>query len=146
MNLRGTFLFVQACLPWLKRSEEGRVVVISLITGPSTAEPGYSHCAASKAGQLGFVRAAAIELAPHGVTVNAVLPGHTLTEGYGQPSADAIERMEASIPLRRLGKVEDIANAVLFLASREAAYITGQTIVVDGGQVLPEWPFTASQG
>ncbi len=140
VNLRGTFLCVQACLPWLKRSGAGRVVAISSITGPTTGDAGFSHYAASKAGQLGFVRSAAIELAPHGITVNAVLPGNTLTEGYGQPGEAELERMKACIPLRRLGTVEEMAHAVLFLASREAGYITGQTITVDGGQTLPEWP------
>jgi 3-oxoacyl-[acyl-carrier protein] reductase len=77
-------------------------------------------------------------LAPRKITVNAVLPGNILTEGLEAMGADYIAKMEASIPLKRLGSVEDIANAALFLASEEAAYITGQTITVDGGQVLPE--------
>ena len=140
VNLRGSFLAVRSCLPWLKRSGAGRVVLTSSISGPVTGQPGYSHYSASKAGQVGFVRTAAIELARHGITVNAVLPGNTLTEGYGQPSAADLEKMKACIPLGRFGTPEDMAYAVLFLASREAAYITGQTITVDGGQTLPEWP------
>ena len=146
VNLRGSFLAVRACLPWLKRSGEGRVVLTSSITGPITGQPGLSHYAASKAGQVGFVRTAAIELAPHGITVNTVLPGNTLTEGYGQPSEAELERMRACIPLRRLGTPEDMAHAVLFLVSREAAYITGQTITVDGGQTLPEWQMPPGGG
>jgi 3-oxoacyl-[acyl-carrier protein] reductase len=138
VNLKGTFLSVQACLPALKASGRGRVVVTSSITGPITGNAGWSHYASSKAGQLGFIRTAAIELAPHHITVNAVLPGNIATEGLEDLGPGYMARMTAAIPARRLGSVEDVAFAALFLASDEAAYITGQTIVVDGGQVLPE--------
>ncbi len=137
-NLKGTFLSVSACLPALKRSGRGRIVITSSITGPITGYPGWTHYGASKAGQLGFMRTAAIELARFGITVNAVMPGNITTEGLAAEGEEYAQRMAASIPLRRLGSVEDIAHAALFLASDEAAYITGQTIVVDGGQVLPE--------
>jgi 3-oxoacyl-[acyl-carrier protein] reductase len=137
-NLKGTFLSVDACLPALKARGEGRIVVISSITGPITGYAGWSHYAASKAGQLGFIRTAAIELAPRHITVNAVLPGNIRTEGVEALGAEYIARMTSAIPQRRLGSVEDVAYAVLFLASDEAAFITGQTLVVDGGQVLPE--------
>jgi 3-oxoacyl-[acyl-carrier protein] reductase len=136
-NLRGTFLCVSACLPALKRAK-GRIVVTSSITGPITGYPGWSHYGASKAGQLGFIRTAAIELAPAGVTINAVMPGNIATEGLDGLGPDYIAKMESSIPMKRLGTVEDIANAVLFFASDEAGYITGQTLVIDGGQTLPE--------
>jgi 3-oxoacyl-[acyl-carrier protein] reductase len=138
VNLKGTFLTVNACLPALKQSGKGRIIVTSSITGPITGYPGWSHYAASKAGQLGFVRTAAIELAPHKITVNAVLPGNILTEGVEALGVEYMARMTAAIPQKRLGSVEDIAYAALFLASDEAAFISGQTIVVDGGQVLPE--------
>jgi 3-oxoacyl-[acyl-carrier protein] reductase len=137
-NLKGTFLTVNACLPALKARGQGRIIVTSSITGPITGYPGWSHYAASKAGQLGFVRSAALELAPQNITVNAVLPGNILTEGVEALGLEYIARMTSAIPQRRLGSVEDVAYAVLFLASDEAAFITGQTIVVDGGQVLPE--------
>jgi 3-oxoacyl-[acyl-carrier protein] reductase len=138
VNLKGTFLTVHACLTDLKARGKGRIIVTSSITGPITGYPGWSHYAASKAGQLGFVRTAAIELAPHNITVNAVLPGNILTEGIEALGPEYIARMTSAIPQRRLGSVEDVAYAALFLASDEAAFITGQTIVVDGGQVLPE--------
>jgi 3-oxoacyl-[acyl-carrier protein] reductase len=138
INLKGTFLTVSACLAALKAAGTGRIIVTSSITGPITGYPGWSHYAASKAGQLGFVRTAAIELAPHHITVNAVLPGNILTEGVEALGPEYIARMTSAIPQRRLGSVEDVAYAALFLASDEAAFITGQTIVVDGGQVLPE--------
>ena len=137
-NLRGTILSVQACLPALAASGHGRVVLTSSITGPITGFPGWAHYGASKAGQLGFLRTAAIELAARGVTINAVLPGNIVTEGLDELGEEYQAQMAASIPLRRLGTVEEIGHAALFLATDEAGYITGQTIVVDGGQVLPE--------
>ena len=137
-NLKGTILSVQACLGPLAASGRGRVILTSSITGPITGYPGWAHYGASKAGQLGFLRTAAIELATSGITVNAVLPGNIVSEGLDELGEDYLASMTASIPLRRLGTVEDIGYAALFLASDEAGYITGQTIVVDGGQVLPE--------
>jgi 3-oxoacyl-[acyl-carrier protein] reductase len=137
-NLKGTFLALTACLPAMKARRRGRVVVTSSITGPITGYPGWTHYGASKAGQLGLVRSAALELAPYGVTINAVMPGNVITEGLDGMGQDYLDQMTASIPLQRLGSVDDIANAALFFASDEAAYVTGQTLVVDGGQVLPE--------
>jgi 3-oxoacyl-[acyl-carrier protein] reductase len=138
VNLKGSFLSVSACLPQMKRQNQGRIVLTSSITGPITGYPGWTHYGASKAGQLGFMRTAAIELAPWNITVNAVMPGNILTEGLDGLGDDYLATMAASIPMKRLGSVADIANAALFFASEEAGYITGQTIVVDGGQVLPE--------
>jgi 3-oxoacyl-[acyl-carrier protein] reductase len=138
INLKGTFLTVKACLPGLKARGKGRIIVTSSITGPITGYPGWSHYGASKAGQLGFVRTAAIELAPSNITVNAVLPGNILTDGIKALGDEYIARMTSAIPQRRLGSVEDVAYAALFLASDEAGFISGQTLVVDGGQVLPE--------
>ncbi|HEY6788249.1 MAG TPA: 3-oxoacyl-ACP reductase FabG [Trebonia sp.] len=139
-NLKGTILTVQACLPLLKASGRGRVILTSSITGPITGFPGWTHYGASKAGQLGFMRTAAIELARFGITVNAVLPGNIMTEGLAGMGEDYIAGMTAAIPMRKLGSVADIGYAALFFATDEAAYITGQSIVVDGGQVLPESP------
>jgi 3-oxoacyl-[acyl-carrier protein] reductase len=137
-NVKGTLLSVQACLPALRASGRGRVILTSSITGPITGYPGWSHYGASKAAQLGFMRTAAIELAPMRITVNAVLPGNIATEGLADLGADYRASMEASIPQRRLGDVEDIGYAALFFATDEAAYVTGQALAVDGGQVLPE--------
>lgn len=137
-NVRGTMLTVQACIPALQRSGHGRVILTSSITGPITGFPGWSHYGASKAAQLGFMRTTAIELAPLGITVNAVLPGNIATEGLADLGEEYRKAMEMSIPQRRLGEVEDIGNAALFFATDEAAYVTGQAIVVDGGQILPE--------
>ncbi|MBL8931892.1 MAG: 3-oxoacyl-ACP reductase FabG [Kineosporiaceae bacterium] len=137
-NVKGGMLSVQACLPALTASGRGRVILTSSITGPITGYPGWSHYGASKAAQLGFMRTAAIELAPRGITVNAVLPGNIATEGLADLGPEYRRAMEMSIPQRRLGEVSDIGNAALFFATDEAAYITGQALVVDGGQILPE--------
>ncbi|MBB4287439.1 3-oxoacyl-ACP reductase FabG [Roseospira goensis] len=138
VNLKGTFLCVKACLPWFEAAGRGRVVVTSSITGPVTGFPGWTHYGASKAGQLGFLRTAAMELARYNTTINAVQPGNIATEGLSDLGDDYLATMAASIPLKRLGAVEDIANTALFFASDEAGYITGQALVVDGGQILPE--------
>jgi len=137
-NVKGTFFAVQAALEPLTASGHGRVVLTSSITGPITGFPGWSHYGASKAAQLGFMRTAAIELAPRGITVNAVLPGNIETEGLDELGPDYRATMAASIPMKRLGSVADIGHAALFFASDEAGYVTGQALVVDGGQVLPE--------
>jgi 3-oxoacyl-[acyl-carrier protein] reductase len=137
-NLKGCFLSVQACVPYLKMSKQGRVVITSSITGPVTGFPGWAHYGATKAGQLGFMRTACIELAKYGITVNAVMPGNIITEGLKDLGEGYLKSMDASVPLKRLGEVDDIGHAALFFASKEAAYITGQTITVDGGQILPE--------
>ena len=137
-NLKGTFLAIKACVPHLKNSSQGRIVITSSITGPVTGYPGWTHYGATKAGQLGFMRTACIELAKYGITVNAVMPGNIVTEGLAGLGEDYQRSMAASVPLKRLGSVEDIGHAAAYFASKEAAYVTGQTIIVDGGQILPE--------
>jgi 3-oxoacyl-[acyl-carrier protein] reductase len=138
VNLRSAFLSVKACIPYFEKAGKGRVILTSSITGPVTGYPGWAHYGASKSGQMGFLKTAAMELSKYNTTINAVLPGNIYTEGLQDLGADYLETMAASIPLKRLGQVEDIGNAALFFASDEAAYITGQSIIVDGGQILPE--------
>jgi len=137
-NLKGAIMCVQACETSLIQSGCGRVILISSITGAITGMSGYSLYGASKAAMLGFMRSVALEFAPKAVTVNAILPGNILTEGLSAIGEEYISTMSASVPVGRLGSVDDIAHAALFLASRHSGFITGQTIVVDGGQVLPE--------
>jgi 3-oxoacyl-[acyl-carrier protein] reductase len=139
VNLRGCFLAIQACIPSMRAQRYGRIVLTSSITGPRVSSPGHGHYSASKAGINGLIRAAAVELAPDGITVNGVEPGNILTEGMqAERSPEFIQAMERSVPLGRLGRPRDVAHVVLFLTSDEAAYITGTTIIVDGGQILPE--------
>jgi len=139
-NLKSAFFALRACLQLLKQSPAGRIVFVSSITGPVTGYPGLAHYGASKAGMDGFMRTAALEVAPFGITVNAVAPGSIATEGLTGLGAEAIAAMEALIPLRRLGHPHDVANAVLYLASDLASFVTGQSVVIDGGQILPEIP------
>ncbi|MGE2716252.1 3-oxoacyl-ACP reductase FabG [Mycolicibacterium litorale] len=138
VNFKGTVYIVQAALSALAASGRGRVIVTSSITGPVTGYPGWSHYGASKSAQLGFIRTAAMELAPKRITINAVLPGNIVTEGLVDMGEDYMNQMAAAIPAGRLGSVADIGNAALFFATDEAGYITGQSLIVDGGQILPE--------
>jgi len=141
VNLKGTFLTVQACLPQMIKQCYGRVLVTSSITGPKTGIPGQAHYAATKGGVNGFIRTAALEFSKYNITVNGVEPGNILTDTLKELGESHVRGMAESIPLGRLGKPEDVAYAMLYLASDEAEWITGVTIVVDGGQILPESKF-----
>lgn len=139
VNLKGTYLAARAALPVMKAQKQGRMIFTSSITGPRVSSPGHGHYSASKAGINGFIKAAALEFSHYGITVNGIEPGNILTEGMKlHRSAGFIKTMKDAVPLGRLGTPRDIANAALFLASDDASYITGTTIVVDGGQTLPE--------
>lgn len=139
VNLSAAFWLCQAALPHFRQLGHGRLLITSSVTGPRVAYPGLAHYAASKAGVNGFIRAAALELAPLGVTVNGVEPGMIATPAVGNLGDDArAEALCRAVPVGRLGRPDDIAATMLFLASDGAAYITGQTIVVDGGATLPE--------
>jgi 3-oxoacyl-[acyl-carrier protein] reductase len=140
LNVGGAVRSVRACLPAMRARRYGRIVLTSSITGPITGQPGFAHYGASKAAMLGFMRSAAVELAPTGITINAVMPGNVATPGFAETSDDHQQRMLTSIPMGRYAEPEEIGWAVRFLASVEAGYITGQTLIVDGGQVLPEAP------
>lgn len=139
VNLGGCFHAARAAVKPMKAQKSGRILFTSSITGTHVTSPGHGHYSATKAGINGFIRAAALEFSGYGVTVNGVEPGNILTEGMkAHRSAEFIQAMADAIPLGRLGTPEDVANAFLFLASDEAEYITGTTIIVDGGQLLPE--------
>lgn len=139
VNLAALFWLAQAATPAFIRQGAGRLLATSSVTGPRVAYPGLAHYAASKAGVNGFIRAAALELAQHRITVNGVEPGMIRTPAMGNlGDAAHNRRIEQGIPLGRLGEPADIAAAMLFLASEAASYVTGQTIVVDGGATLPE--------
>ena len=118
----------------------GRIVVVSSITGPNVGWPGLSHYMASKGGVNAFVRGAALELAKHNVTVNAISPGSIMTPGLVELGGDQVEEIRSIIPAGYIGETEDIAYAAVYLASDQARYITGQALVLDGGQILPESP------
>ena len=139
VNARGALFAIQACLPHMIEQGYGRIVLTSSITGALVAAPEFGHYAASKAAMLGLMRGAALEVIRDGITVNAVMPGNIRTEGFTANTAPEHQaRMLEHIPLGVLGEPEDVGWAVRYLAAREARYVTGQTLVIDGGQVLPE--------
>ncbi len=141
VNLKACFTLTRSALPHLRRRGGGRILVTSSVTGPHVAIPGSAHYAASKGGVNGFIRTAALELAADGITVNGVEPGFIDTAALDRLKARFGEANLAKyIPAKRLGRPDEIASAMLFLASDEASYITGQTIIVDGGAILPESP------
>jgi 3-oxoacyl-[acyl-carrier protein] reductase len=141
INLKGTFLAAKACLPIMERQRYGRIVITSSITGPKVSQPGFAHYAASKGGVNGFIKTAALEYARSGITVNGIEPGNITTEGLDDRPAAIVHALKKAVPMGDFGTVEDVAYAALFLASNEAKYITGETIVVDGGLILAESPF-----
>jgi 3-oxoacyl-[acyl-carrier protein] reductase len=138
VNVLGAIHSIQACVPVMRERGYGRVVLTSSITGPLVAAVGYALYGSTKAAMLGLMRGFALELAGDGITINAVQPGNVRTGGFEQLDEDYKRQMVEAIPMRRLAEPEEVGWAVRFLASEEAAYITGQTIVIDGGQVLPE--------
>lgn len=142
VNLTGTFLAVKACIAPMKTQGFGKMVIISSISGPQTAHPGFSHYTASKGGIAGFIKTAAVELSKYKININAVEPGNIMTEGLDATGAQHIDNMVKAIPWGRLGTPEDIAFAVMFLASPESDFITGQSLIMDGGQTLPESHFS----
>jgi len=144
VNLQACFRLAQAALPHWRARGGGRMLVTSSVTGPRVAMPGGAAYAASKAGVNGFIRSAALEFAPERVTVNGVEPGFIAKQGgtlLSDPARAA--RIARHIPLGELGRPDDVAHAMCYLASDAARYVTGQTIVVDGGSTLPESPFFA---
>jgi 3-oxoacyl-[acyl-carrier protein] reductase len=145
LNLKSCFWLSRAALPWLERRGGGRLLFTSSVTGPRVAMANAAHYAAAKAGVNGFIKAAALELAAKRITVNGVEPGFIAKDRgrLSQPATRA--RIEHYIPLGSMGAAADIAHAMLYLASPAAAFITGQTIVVDGGATLPESGFAMDE-
>jgi len=139
VNLTSAYRLTKACIPAMKERGAGRVLFTSSVQGNYVAVPGCAHYAASKAGLTGLIKSAAMELAPYKITVNGVEPGLVLTSGVEQALSESRRgRMAEYVPLKRWGKPSEIAHAMLYLASEEAAYVTGQSIVVDGGALLPQ--------
>lgn len=134
-NLKGAFHFTKALTRGMLKQRSGRIINISSIIG-LTGNAGQSNYAASKAGLIGFTKSVARELASRGITANAIAPGFIVTDMTEALGDEAREALKARIALGRLGTGEDVANAVLFLASDLAGYVTGQVITVDGGLAM----------
>lgn len=134
-NLTGTFHFTRAVAPLMMRQKGGRIVNITSVVG-LTGNAGQANYAASKAGIIAFTKSVAKELGGRAVTVNAVAPGYVSTDmTIGLPEALRVDMLKR-IPLKRLGEGRDVAGVVSFLLSEDAAYVTGQTVVCDGGLAL----------
>ncbi len=134
VNLTGTFLFTRAVAPLMMRQRQGRIVNITSVIG-LTGNAGQANYAASKAGIVALTKSVARELGGRSITVNAVAPGFIETDMTADLPEPVRKEMLGRIPLRRLGTGSDVAGVVAFLLSPDAAYITGQTLVVDGGMV-----------
>ena len=134
-NLTGAFLAIQQVLPSMMRARWGRIVNISSVVGES-GNAGQSNYVASKAGLIGLTKSLAQEMASRNITVNAVAPGFIETDMTAVLTDDVKAKITQSIPLKRLGRGEDIAAAVKFLASEEAGYITGHVLDVNGGMYM----------
>ena len=135
VNLKGAFNCCKAAVRPMMKARWGRIVTISSVVGLN-GNPGQANYSASKAGVLGLTKTLARELASRNITVNAVAPGFIATEMTDKLSAEARQAMLSQVPLGRPGTPEDVARAVLFLVSDEAAYITGQVIQVNGGMAM----------
>lgn len=134
-NLKGAYHCIKAVQRTLLRKRSGRIIQISSVSG-LRGNAGQANYAAAKAGLVGLTKAVARELAPRGITVNAVAPGFIETDMTYALGDEMVAQVQTQIPLQRLGRPEDVAAAVLFLASPQAAYITGQVLCVDGGLAM----------
>jgi 3-oxoacyl-[acyl-carrier protein] reductase len=139
VNLKGAFLAMKAAIPVMKRQRYGRIVLTGSITGPIVSWPEHAAYASSKAGLVGLAKTAAIECAPFGITVNVMAPGNVETPNLrAERGEEHMANMARSVPAGRLATPRDCGNAVAFLSSDNASYITGTVLVLDGGQVLLE--------
>ena len=135
VNLKGTFNVTKACIPYMMKKKSGKIVNISSVVGIS-GNSGQANYAASKAGIIGFTKSVAKELASRNILANCVAPGFIDTDMTSILNDNVKENINSQIPLKRMGKSEEIANSVYFLAGEENTYITGQVLNVDGGMLM----------
>ncbi len=146
INIKGTWNVTKEVIGHMIEKEYGRIINLSSVTGMKVADPGEVAYATTKAALIGFTKAMAVEYAPDGITVNAICPGYIQTpmvKGIAEESNkddpdSVINDIASAIPMGRLGKINEIGDLAVFLASDEATYITGAEIVIDGGSTLPE--------
>ncbi|HYW76497.1 MAG TPA: SDR family oxidoreductase [Gammaproteobacteria bacterium] len=145
LNLNACFWLTQAAVPHMRNARYGRILVTSSVSS-RVAMAGGVHYSAAKAGVNAFIKGAGFELARDGITVNGVEPGFIAKPGRGTLNTpEMIERIGRRIPMGHMGEADDVAYAMLYLASSQAKYTTGQTIIVDGGSTLPETGFAVEQ-
>jgi 3-oxoacyl-[acyl-carrier protein] reductase len=135
-NLTSIYRMTKAVLRGMMKAKTGRIINITSVVG-STGNPGQANYAAAKAGMVGFTKSLAKEVGSRNITINTVAPGFIDTDMTNELSEDVKNHLLASIPLARLGEAREVANAVAFLASEGASYITGETLHVNGGMYMP---------
>lgn len=134
INLKGTFHCIKAVVSKMVSQKYGKIINLSSMAGSTIGFPSQAHYSASKAGIVGLTKTLALELAPFGININAIAPGPINPTGsITTNNIEAIEQIRKTIPIGRIGQPEDVANLVLYLASDESSFITGQCIVIDGG-------------
>ena len=145
VNFNGMWNCTKATIRFMIKQEYGKIVNVSSVTGPRVATPGLSAYAATKGAISGFARTLALEVAAFGITVNAILPGlidtpltQPMAEDFHMDADQFAAWVKTSIPMGRMGTGEDLGDLAVFLASDESKYITGQEIIIDGGNILPE--------
>ena len=146
INIKGSWNVTKAVIPYMEKNKKGSIINLSSVTGPMVADTGEVAYATTEAALIGFTNSLAIEEVENYIRVNAILPGYILTpmvekmaqETNEQNPQEVIDNIAKAIPMRRLGTPEEIGELAAFLACDESSYITGQTIVIDGGSTLPE--------
>lgn len=148
VNYKGTWNICKAAVPYMVKANYGKIVNFGSVTGVMVVDPGFTAYAATKGAIMGFTKALAVELAPHNITVNAILPGlidtpmmdKSCREACPEDPQSVKDAMVVNIPMRRLGTMDEAGEVAAFLASDESSYVTGTSIVFDGGNTLPESP------
>jgi len=145
VNLKGPWNCTKAVIPIMMKQKYGKIVNISSVTGPRVSAAGLTAYSATKGAISGFTRALALEVAEFGINVNAILPGYVDTpmlrgaaKDLGIAEDEFVKMIAKSVPMKRLGTIDDIGDLAVFLASEESKYITGQEIVIDGGNIIQE--------
>lgn len=146
INIKGTWHMTQAVIPYMRKANYGRIINLSSVTGAMVCDKGYTAYGMSKAALIGLTKTVAVEYAEYGITCNAICPGYICTPNVQKGSEKAhpedpnrvIREIESGIPMKKLGTPRQIGTATVFLASPGADYITGTTMVIDGGNMLPE--------
>jgi NAD(P)-dependent dehydrogenase (short-subunit alcohol dehydrogenase family) len=146
VNIKGVWNATRAALPYLKKSPNGKIVIMSSVTGDMVADPGEVAYATTKAALIGFTKALAVELAAYNINVNAICPGYVLTpmaqsiarQSNPENPQAALDGIAKAVPLKRLADPAEVGHLAAFLASQGANYLTGAQFVIDGGSTLPE--------